>query len=135
MPNEKNPAIPIWFVIHNVAMWSGGLLWAAGRHGWAIGLTVVGLWSLVWVVGLMFGPGGTGEVSNLDIDKGAEIDHLARGLASWVRRQTTVHDVSMPFALARILVEVVYHDEGDVDDCIALVGAAADKVRATEGTD
>ena len=98
----------------------------------------------MWALGLSMGQPpdeniewarGSGEVSDIDIRKGAEIDHLAGGLASWVRRQTTVHDVSMPFALARILVEVVFHDEGDVDDCIALVGAAADTVRATERSD
>ena len=53
---KKNPAVPIWFVIHNVAMWCGGLLWARAAHGWAVALVVFGLWSLVWAIGLMAAP-------------------------------------------------------------------------------
>lgn len=57
-------------------------------------------------------------------EKAQEIDALAAELGAWVSAKTTQHDVSMPFALARIFCERVAHDGGDMDDCVALVEAA-----------
>ena len=53
-----NPAVPIWFLIHHAAVWWGGVLWARQSHGWAVAAGIFGVWSLVWAIGLMSGPGG-----------------------------------------------------------------------------
>lgn len=54
---RKNPAVLVWNIIHNVAMWSGGLLWAHGYPWWAIAMGIFGVWALAWMVGLMRAPG------------------------------------------------------------------------------
>ena len=51
----SNPAVPVWAIIHNVVMWSGGVLWANGSPFWAVAVGAFGLWSLVWMMGLQFG--------------------------------------------------------------------------------
>jgi hypothetical protein len=56
-----------------------------------------------------------------------EINTFMDELGEWVRSRTPEHEVSVPFALARILCEVVSHDGGTLGDIIALVEAAAKK--------
>ena len=59
-----------------------------------------------------------------DRSRAAEIDRVAATLARCVNAQRAEHDVSVPFAIARVLAERVAHDGGTLDDCIALVRAA-----------
>lgn len=65
--------------------------------------------------------------TEIDDAKIEEINTFMDELGEWVRSRKPEHDVSVPFALARILCEVVSHDGGDTDDCVAIVQAAAKK--------
>ena len=67
-------------------------------------------------------------------DQAKEIDALATELGAWVGAKAPRHAVSMPFALARILYEVVAHDGGDTGDCLALVRAAKAGMKLRNGT-
>lgn len=64
--------------------------------------------------------------ARLDAPDGTEteVNELLDALGAWIRDHPTVDDVSMPFALARMLCEVVRHDDGTVHDCAVLVASA-----------
>ncbi len=63
-----------------------------------------------------------------------EINTLMDELGKWVRTRKPEYEVSVPFALARILCEVVSHDGGDLDDCVSIVQAAAKKGFRADGS-